>query len=208
MQHGIVTAHNIVEAMSNYHNTLSPRRASGDRSYSGRGRGSAPNQILLDFDRPAEAEPVTALPAAESVLAQFARRFATLLEADPSVKFDNTVIGRLAQEILGSSAGHGRDAYDAAEAGFNIYLHRMGLDLGNVPATLDKLLAEQARLPVQTRRDQTQIEFQQFSTPPAEALVVVKSAALCPGMAVLEPSAGTGNIAVLARSLGAQRGYQ
>ena len=204
MQHGIVTAHNIVEAMSNYHNTLSPRRASGDRSYSGRGRGSAPNQILLDFDRPAEAEPVAALPAAESVLAQFARRFATLLEADPSVKFDNTVIGRLAQEILGSSAGHGRDAYDAAEAGFNIYLHRMGLDLGNVPATLDKLLAEQARLPVQTRRDQTQIEFQQFSTPPAEALVVVKAAALWPGMAVLEPSAGTGNIAVLARSLGAQ----
>ena len=203
MQHGIVTAHNIVEAMSNYHNTLSPRRAGGDRSYSGRGRGSAPNQILLDFDRPAEAEPVAALPAAESVLAQFARRFATLLEADPSVKFDNTVIARLAQEILGSSAGHGRDAYDAAEAGFNIYLHRMGLDLGNVPATLDKLLAEQARLPVQTRRDQTQIEFQQFSTPPAEALVVVKSAALCPGMAVLEPSAGTGNIAVLARSLGA-----
>ena len=135
---------------------------------------------------------------------QFARRLATLLEAEPSVKLDNTAIARLAQEILGSSAGHGRDAYDAAEAGFNIYLHRMGLDLGNVPATLDKLLAEQARLPVQTRRDQTQIEFQQFSTPPAEALVVVKAAALCPGMAVLEPSAGTGNIAVLARSLGAQ----
>ena len=203
MQHGIVAAHNIHEAMSNYHNTLSHRRAGGDRSYSGRGRGSAPNQILLDFDRPAEAEPVAAFPAAESPVVQFARRLATLLEADPSVKFDNTAIGRLAQEILGSSAGHGRDAYDAAEAGFNIYLHRMGLDLGNVPATIDKLLAEQARLPVQTRRDQTQIEFQQFSTPPAEALVVVKAAALCPGMSVLEPSAGTGNIAVLARLLGA-----
>ena len=132
MQHGIATAHNIDEAMSNYHNTLSHRRAGNGRSYAGRARGSAPNQILLDFDRPAEAEPVATLPAAESPLVQFARRLATLLEADPSVKFDNTAIGRLAQEILGSSAGHGRDAYDAAEAGFNIYLHRMGLDLGNV----------------------------------------------------------------------------
>lgn len=71
-------------------------------------------------------------------------------------------------------------------------------------AAIDKLLVVQARLPVQTRRDQTQIEFQQFSTPPAEALVVVKAAALCPGMSVLEPSAGTGNIAVLARLLGAE----
>ena len=41
-----------------------------------------------------------------------------------------------------------------------------------------------------------------MSTPPAEALVVAKSAALSPGMSVLEPSAGTGNIAVLARLLG------
>ena len=203
MQHGIATAHNIDEAMINYHNTLSHARAGGGRSYAGRGRGSAPNQMLLDFDRPAEAEPVATLPAAECPVAQFARRLATLLEADPSVKFDNTAIGRLAQEIFGSSAGHGRDAYDAAEAGLNIYLHRMGLDLGNVPAAIDKLLAAQARLPLQTRRDQTQIEFQQFSTPPAEALVVVKAAALCPGMSVLEPSAGTGNIAVLARLLGA-----
>ena len=162
----------------------------------------------MDFDRPAEAELVAAFPAAESPVVQFARRLAALLEADPSMKLDNTGIARLAQEILGSSAGHGRDAYDAAEAGFNIYLHRMGLDVGNVPAALDKLLAEQARLPVQTRRDQTQIEFQQFSTPPAEALVVVKAAALCPGMSVLEPSAGTGNIAVLARSPWSTRGHQ
>ena len=141
MQHGTATAHNIDEAMSNYHNTLSHARDRNGRSYAGRGRGSAPNQMLLDFDRPAEAEPVAKLPAVECPVAQFARRLATLLEADPSVKFDNTAIGRLAQEIFGSSAGHGRDAYDAAEAGLNIYLHRMGLDLGNVPAAIDKLLA-------------------------------------------------------------------
>ena len=199
-----MTAHNIHEAMNSYHNTLSQRRASSDRPHSGRGRGSAPNQILLDFDRPPEAEPVAVVPVAESPVSEFARRIAAHLEADPSVTFDNTAIDRLAQEILGSSAGHGRDAYDAAEAGINIYFNRIGLDLGNAPAVMDKLLAEQSRLPIQTRRDQIQVEFQQFSTPPAEALVVVKAAALCPGMSVLEPSAGTGNIAVLARLLGAQ----
>ena len=165
--------------------------------------------MVLDFDRPAEAEPIVeaepiaTFPAMECPVLQFARRFAVLLEADPSVNFDNTAIARLAQEIFGSSAGHGRDAYDAAEAGFNIYMHRMGPDLGNVPAAIENLLAAQARLPVQTRRDQIQVEFQQFSTPVSEALVVVKTAALCPGMSVLEPSAGTGNIAVLARLLGA-----
>ena len=203
MQHGIAGAHNTNKAMRKYHNTSSHPRAGGRQSYSGRARGPAPDQLLLNFDWPAETGPDAKLPAVECPVAQFARRLAALLEADPSLKFDNTAISRLAQEILGSSAGHGRDAYDAAEAGFNLYLHRMGLDLGNVPAALDRLLVEQARLPLQTRRDQRQIEFQQFSTPPAEALVVVKAATLCPGMSVLEPSAGTGNIAVLARLLGA-----
>ena len=202
VQRGIATAHNIDEGMRHYHNTLSHARGGSRLSHAGRGRGSAPDQMLLDFDRPAEAEPVASLPAAGSPVAQFARRVAALLEADPAVNFDNRGMGRLAQEVFGSSAGHGRDIYDAAEAGLNIYLHRMGLDLGNVPAAIDTLLAAQARLPLQTRRDQIQVEFQQFSTPPAEAIVVVKAAALCPGMSVLEPSAGTGNIAVLARLLG------
>lgn len=203
MQHGTLAAHNIDEAMFKYRHTPSHVRGGAGPSHAGRGRGFAPNQMLLDFDRPADAEQVASLPAVESPISDFARRLASLFEADRSVQFDNTAISRLAQEVLGSSAGHGRDAYDAAEAGLNIYLHRTGVDLNNVLAAIDKLLVEQSRLPLQTRRDQTQIEFQQFSTPPAEALVVVKAAALCPGMSVLEPSAGTGNIAVLARLLGA-----
>jgi len=158
--------------------------------------------MLLDFDQPAQEEPRVKLPALQCIVAEFARRVAILLETDPSLKLDNRTISRLAQEFFGSSAGHGRDAYDAAEAGFNIYLQTIVLDLGNVPAAIEKLLAAQSRLPFQTRRDQVQIEFQQFSTPPAEAFLVVKTAAICHGMSVLEPSAGTGNIAVLARLLG------
>lgn len=189
--------------MIKHHNTFSHARARNRQPNSGRNRGFDPNQMLLDFDRPPEMEPAAKLPAMPCPVAEFARRIATLLESDPATKFDNRAIAHLAQEIFGSSAGHGRDAYDAAETGLNICLHRSGIDLGNSPAEIDRLLAAQTRLPVQARRDHTQIEFQQFSTPPAEALVVVKAAALCPGMSVLEPSAGTGNIAVLARLLGA-----
>lgn len=204
MQHGVAMSHNIVKAMISYHNTLSRGHGRGGQSCSGRRRSPAQTQMLLDFDRPTETIfDVASLPTLECPVAQFARRFAALLEASPPVSFDNKAISRLAVEIFSSSAGHARDAYDAAEAGLNIYLHRKGLDLGNVTARLDQLLAVQARLPLQNRRDQAQIEFQQFSTPPAEALVVVKAAALRPGMNVLEPSAGTGNIAVLARLLGA-----
>ena len=97
-----------------------------------------------------------------------------------------------------------RDSFDAMEAGFNLYLSGLGLDFSEAAASLERLAAEESRLPRQTTRDQTQIDFQQFSTPPAEALVVVKAAALQPDMMVLEPSAGTGNIACLARLFGAQ----
>jgi hypothetical protein len=153
MQHGTAAAHNIDEAMFHYRSTSSHARAGGSRSRSGKARGSAPNQMLLDFDRPAPSELVVAIPARESPLAQLAQRVATLLETDRSAKLDNTAISRLAQEILGSSAGHGRDAYDAAEAGFNIFLHRTGVELGNVPAAIEKLLIEHTRLPVQSRRE-------------------------------------------------------
>ncbi len=175
------------------------------RAHPNRSRSEdSPGQMRLNFERPPAAPTVATSPANDSPESRFALRFAALLEADPSAKFDNAAIGRLAQEIFGSSAGHGRDAYDAAEAGFNIYLNRVGLILSDAPATIERLLAEQVRLPLQTRRDQTQIDFQQFSTPPPQALVVVKAAALQGGMTVLEPSAGTGNIAILARLAGAQ----
>ncbi|QDV90790.1 hypothetical protein RAS2_18730 [Phycisphaerae bacterium RAS2] len=135
---------------------------------------------------------------------EFAKRFAALLETEPGKKFDNPAIENLAREVFGNAAGHGRDAYDAAEAGMNMYIERLGLDFDDVAGSIKSLQALQARMPRQTRRDETQVEFQQFSTPPAEALLVVKAGGLCEGMTVLEPSAGTGNIAVLARLAGAE----
>lgn len=126
-----------------------------------------------------------------------------MLLVEPDAHFDNHAISELARDVFGHSAGHARDAYDAAEAGMNIYVQRVGLDLGDIPASIQTLLALQDRMPRQNRRDSRQIDLQQFSTPPAEALLVVTAAGIRPGMSVLEPSAGTGNIAVLARLAGA-----
>jgi hypothetical protein len=185
-------------------NTSIPRRPRTNTSRLGPPNNDG-SQVQQHFDFERAAAPPTAaiLPVDDGPEARFALRFAALLEADSSAAFNNAAISRLARDIFGSSAGYARDAYDAAEAGFNIYLNRVGLDLSHAPVAIDRLLAEQVRLPLQTRRDQNQIEFQQFSTPPAEALVVVKAASLRTGMTVLEPSAGTGNIAVLARLAGA-----
>jgi len=180
------------------------RQPGTNRLHPGSSNETSGAQLLLDFDRPATPETIVPPSINESPESHFALRFAALLEMDPTATFNNGAISRLAQEIFGSSAGFARDAYDAAEAGFNIYLNRVGLDLSDTPSAINRLLTEQARLPLQARRDQNQIDFQQFSTPPAEALVVVNTAALRAGMAVLEPSAGTGNIASLARLSGAQ----
>lgn len=178
-------------------------RERGNRQSS---RQAASQQLLLGFDE--EVPTPSTLPspakfASEGPEIRFARRFADLLEADATVSFGNSAVSELARDIFGRSAGHARDAYDAAEAGFNLYLERKGLDLGDLPASVERLLVEQSRLPLQSRRDQNQIELQQFSTPPAEALLVVMAACLRRGMRVLEPSAGTGNLAVLARLYGA-----
>lgn len=128
-------------------------------------RQESSSQLRFDF----EQLPPVETSALDNAQARFAERFAALLDADRSACFDNPAVRRLAQEIFGSAAGHARDIYDAAETGFNLYLQRVGLDLAHPSAAIDRLLAEQARLPTQTTRDQNQVDFQQFSTPPAQA---------------------------------------
>lgn len=138
-----------------------------------------------------------------SPLFGFAEQIAEILSIESNTAITSARVEDMSRNILGGSAGHARDACDAAEAGMNIHLGRSGIDLTNSLAAIEQLLALQNRLPRQTRRDATQVELQQFSTPPSEALLVVTAAALRRGMVVLEPSAGTGNIAVLARLAGA-----
>ena len=123
---------------------------------------------------------------------------------------NNPDLFKLADGAFGGTVGEGRydpqDAYNAVEVAVNQIVAAQ--DLRNAtPATIaqfaESLEATTLQLPTQTRRTGEKIEFQQFSTPPAYALAANYAAAIRDGEAVLEPSAGNGGLAVVARSMGA-----
>ncbi|GBH32703.1 strawberry notch-like NTP hydrolase domain-containing protein, partial [Sphingobium xenophagum] len=91
-----------------------------------------------------------------------------------------------------------KSAYDACEAAEILFLRRYGQTItgrapGNALALIERVAA---LLPTHTRRSETSQALQQYSTPPGLAYVASIAAALVPGDHVLEPSAGTGMMAV------------
>jgi hypothetical protein len=60
------------------------------------------------------------------------------------------------------------------------------------------------QVPTQTNRSDEQIEWQQFATPPRLAWLAARACALATGELVLEPSAGTGMLAVWAAKAGSR----
>ena len=99
-----------------------------------------------------------------------------------------------------------KDAYDAAEAAVVLFLKRYGAAMRRQagaglqgPAAMLAMLERLAALePSHTRRSEEQVRLQQFSTPLPLAYAAVQAAAIRPGDRVLEPSAGTGLLAVMA----------
>ena len=113
-------------------------------------------------------------------------------------------------KAFGSSDAAGtwvwKDAYEAAEASVVLFLLRYGRGMrynaGAGPdgprrmlAMLDAIAALE---PSHTRRSEEQVRLQQFSTPLPLAYAALQAAAIRPGDTVLEPSAGTGMLAVMA----------
>ena len=109
------------------------------------GGHDAGSQLFLDFGALSAPASVVSAPVRERPEWRFALRFAAIMEAESACSFDNAEVSRLACEIFGTSAGHARDAYDAAEAGFNIYIERAGLDLSDPRAATSKLALPVAR---------------------------------------------------------------
>ncbi|MDE0354615.1 MAG: strawberry notch family protein, partial [Deltaproteobacteria bacterium] len=106
-----------------------------------------------------------------------------------------------------------KDAYEAAEAAVVLFIRRHGRAMrrhaGAGPegplAMLKMLEAVAALEPSHTKRSEEQIRLQQFSTPLPLAYAALRAAAVRPGDVVLEPSAGTGMLAVMAEcALGRQ----
>ncbi len=98
-----------------------------------------------------------------------------------------------------------KDAYEAAEAAVILFLRRYARALqlrasGEGPPKMVSLLEAIATLePSHTRRSEDQVRLQQFSTPLALAYAAAHAAAIRPGDVILEPSAGTGMLAVMAQ---------
>ena len=97
-------------------------------------------------------------------------------------------------------------AYEAGEVALVLFLRKFGramLDRAGSPAALLPIFAKVAGLlPTHTRRSEEMERYQQFSTPLPMGLAAMVAAQITPRDLVLEPSAGTGLLAILAEIAG------
>ncbi len=97
-------------------------------------------------------------------------------------------------------------AYEAGEVALVLFLRKFGRALlarAGTPAGLLPILAKVAGLlPTHTRRSEEMERFQQFSTPLPMGLAAMAATRITPRDLVLEPSAGTGLLAILAELAG------
>jgi predicted RNA methylase len=105
-----------------------------------------------------------------------------------------------------SGAWDWKTAYDACEIATVLFLRKYGKALfrkADSPASrLSALTKIAGLLPTHTRRSAESEAFQQFSTPTPLGLAALTAAAIGPADRVLEPSAGTGLLAILAEIAG------
>ncbi|MBS0251617.1 MAG: methylase, partial [Proteobacteria bacterium] len=97
-----------------------------------------------------------------------------------------------------------KSAYEAVEVAQVLFLRKYlpAIRKGRSPASILALLEKTAGLlPTHTRRSEEGVQLQQFSTPMKLAYLVSEAAALTPDDVVLEPSAGTGQLAIFAESV-------
>ena len=95
-----------------------------------------------------------------------------------------------------------KDAYEALEAAQVMFLRKFGGAMraraGSPAAMIEMLTRLSARMPSQTRRSEESERLQQFSTPLALGFAAASAAAITAADLVLEPSAGTGLLAIFA----------
>ena len=140
--------------------------------------------------------------AAQDLLGHFA----------PGRRIDTAAVRTAMQSAFGTSDAVGawdwKAAYEAVEVAQLLFLRRYGPAIHaktSDPFERLKLVERIVRLaPTQTRRSEEMQAYQQFSTPLGLAWVAGFAASFVPGELVLEPSAGTGLLAIQAE-LGASR---
>ena len=176
---------------------------------------------MLDADSAADAsarpqlppDPATAsvsvrpAPSASDALFAAARTLLPVLEAGRPL--DAGTLRDAMTRAFGATDAEGawlwKDAYEAAEAAVVLFVQRYGRAMRKQTGAgpdgprhmLAMLDAVAALEPSHTKRSEEQIRLQQFSTPLPLAYAALRAAAIRPGDTVLEPSAGTGMLAVI-----------
>jgi predicted RNA methylase len=147
---------------------------------------------------------VPSFAAASAAIAQAARLLLPNLERGRQI--DAGILRAAMESAFGASDAAGawdwKAAYDAGEAATILFLRKYGNALfrkaGSPAAALPMLAKIASLLPTHTRRSEESQALQQFSTPIPLGVAACTAAALTPGDRVLEPSAGTGLLAILA----------
>lgn len=101
-----------------------------------------------------------------------------------------------------------KDAYEASEAALILFLRKFLAPMRARAADTEALLPMLASLgnlfPTHTKRSEESQQLQQFSTPIELAAIAAYAAQITPDDLVLEPSAGTGQLAIFAESQNAR----
>lgn len=125
-------------------------------------------------------------------------------------RIDAPAIRTAMQAAFGASDAVGswdwKAGYEAVEVAQLLFMRRYGPAIHGKtadPFERLKLVERIARLaPTQTRRSEEMLAFQQFSTPLGLAWIAGFAAGFVPGELVLEPSAGTGLLAIMGEAAG------
>ncbi|MER9900491.1 strawberry notch family protein [Mesorhizobium sp. M0130] len=168
---------------------------------------------MLDVSKTAPSAvplPLVSSPAVEPCAAiQCAAQF-LLPHLERGQRVDASKLRSAMEAAFGASDATGawdwKSAYDACEVATVLFLRKYGKSLlrkaGSAAATLPMLGKIAGLLPTHTRRSEETEALQQFSTPVPLGLAAVTAAAVSPADRVLEPSAGTGLLAILAEISG------
>ncbi|MDY8110907.1 strawberry notch family protein [Fulvimarina sp. 2208YS6-2-32] len=164
-----------------------------------------------------EARAVTR-PSKHLAIVEAAQSLLASLEAGETI--DGRVLRAAMQAAFGGSDAEGswvwKDAYEAVETAQVLFVLKYGAvmqrqaryrakdDAQETARIFLQMLEAVANLcPTQTRRSEESETCQQFSTPLPLAFVAAQAAGITGNDTVLEPSAGTGMMAVFARTAGA-----
>ncbi|WP_018318992.1 strawberry notch-like NTP hydrolase domain-containing protein [Bradyrhizobium sp. WSM2793] len=154
----------------------------------------------------AAAAPLSMRAAATFTSAAVRAARQLLTELEQGRRIDAAVLRSAMEAAFGASDAAGawnwKTAYDVCEAATVLFLRKFGPAIraraGSTAAMLPMLAKVANRLPTHTRRSEDSQALQQFSTPIPLGLVACTAARITSADRVLEPSAGTGLLAIFA----------